>query len=47
MTDGRESDMTAKERPSIAITMGDAAGFGPEIIVKALASEQITTFAVP
>jgi 4-hydroxythreonine-4-phosphate dehydrogenase len=33
--------MTSKERPIIAITMGDAAGIGPEIIVKALLSEQI------
>ena len=39
--------MTAKERPSIAITMGDAAGIGPEIIVKALASEQIYNICRP
>ena len=31
----------ARERPVIAITMGDAAGIGPEIIVKALLSESI------
>jgi len=29
--------MAASERPTIAITMGDACGIGPEIIVKALA----------
>ena len=28
-----------KEKPIIAITMGDAAGIGPEIIVKALCSQ--------
>jgi len=39
--------MIAKERPSIAITMGDAAGIGPEIIVKALASEQIYNICRP
>jgi 4-hydroxythreonine-4-phosphate dehydrogenase len=38
------TDMAAIERPIIAITMGDAAGIGPEIIAKALQSEQI--FAV-
>lgn len=39
--------MIAKERPSIAITMGDAAGIGPEIIAKALASEQIYNICRP
>jgi len=39
--------MTAKERPIIAITMGDAAGIGPEIIVKALLSEQIYSICRP
>src|SRR3989304_849988 len=29
------------ERPLIAVTMGDAAGVGPEVIVKALAAEKI------
>ena len=33
--------MTIEERPIIAVTMGDAAGIGPEIIVKALALEKI------
>jgi len=39
--------MTAKERPIIAITMGDAAGIGPEIIVKALLQEQIYNLCRP
>ncbi len=39
--------MTTKERPIIAITMGDAAGIGPEIIVKALLSEQIYRICRP
>ncbi len=39
--------MTAEERPIIAITVGDAAGIGPEIIVKALASENIYTMCRP
>ncbi len=33
--------MATRERPIIAITMGDAAGIGPEIIAKALLSEQV------
>jgi 4-hydroxythreonine-4-phosphate dehydrogenase len=39
--------MTIKERPIIAITMGDAAGIGPEVIVKALASEVIYNTCCP
>lgn len=39
--------MTIKERVIIAITMGDAAGVGPEVIVKALASEQIYSICRP
>jgi 4-hydroxythreonine-4-phosphate dehydrogenase len=39
--------MTIKQRPIIAITMGDAAGIGPEIIVKALLSEQIYSICRP
>ena len=39
--------MTAKKRPIIAITMGDAAGIGPEIIVKALLSEEIYSICRP
>jgi 4-hydroxythreonine-4-phosphate dehydrogenase len=33
--------------PTIAITMGDAAGIGPEIIMKALASPQVRGFCKP
>ncbi len=39
--------MTTEERPVIAITMGDAAGIGPEIIVKALSVEQIYSLCRP
>ncbi len=39
--------MTVAERPVIAITMGDAAGIGPEIIVKALLSEQVHDICRP
>ena len=39
--------MTAKERPIIAITMGDAAGIGPEIIVKVLQLKQIYSLCCP
>jgi 4-hydroxythreonine-4-phosphate dehydrogenase len=39
--------MTDKERPIIAITMGDAAGIGPEIIVKALQLKQIYSLCCP
>lgn len=39
--------MSAKERPIIAITMGDAAGIGPEIIAKALLLKQIHSICRP
>lgn len=39
--------MAIKERPIIAITMGDAAGIGPEIIVKALALGKIYAICRP
>ena len=39
--------MTAEERPVIAITMGDAAGIGPEVVAKALLSEEIYTICRP
>lgn len=39
--------MTLKERPIIAITMGDAAGIGPEVVVKALLSESIYSICRP
>jgi len=38
---------TDKERPIISITMGDAAGVGPEIVVKALLSEQVYSICRP
>jgi 4-hydroxythreonine-4-phosphate dehydrogenase len=34
-------------RPRVAITMGDAAGIGPEIIVKALAAGEVTATSIP
>ena len=39
--------MTVKRRPMIAITMGDAAGIGSEIIVKALQSKRIYSTCYP
>ena len=39
--------MVANRRPIIAITMGDAAGIGPEIVVKALRSEEIYNHCRP
>ena len=39
--------MSAKEKPLIAITMGDAAGIGPEIIVKTLMLKQISDICRP
>ena len=33
--------MTSKEKPAIAITMGDPCGIGPEVVVKALADPQV------
>jgi 4-hydroxythreonine-4-phosphate dehydrogenase len=39
--------MTMEERPIIAITMGDAAGVGPEVIVKGLASGNIKAICRP
>ncbi len=35
--------MPSAERPIIAITMGDPAGVGPEVVVKALAHEEVNT----
>ena len=34
-------------RPRVAITMGDAAGIGPEIVVKTLAAGRVTDLCVP
>ena len=39
--------MSTIEKPIIAITMGDAAGIGPEIIVKALQSKYIHEICQP
>ncbi|MFC2070509.1 4-hydroxythreonine-4-phosphate dehydrogenase PdxA [Chloroflexota bacterium] len=39
--------MPSSEKPIIAITMGDAAGIGPEIIVKALRQQQIYDICRP
>ncbi|MDO8688028.1 MAG: 4-hydroxythreonine-4-phosphate dehydrogenase PdxA, partial [Dehalococcoidales bacterium] len=45
MASQRVSIMKAK--PAIGITMGDAAGIGPEIIVKSLQDESIYRLCVP
>jgi len=37
----------AADRPRVAITMGDAAGIGPEIIVKTLADGRVADVCVP
>jgi len=37
----------AMARPIVGITMGDAAGIGPEIIMKGLARARCTTSAGP
>src|SRR3954447_4404096 len=34
-------------KPIIAITMGDAAGIGPEIVVKSLAEPELTSWCTP
>ncbi len=39
--------MPAKKRPIVAITMGDAAGIGPEIIIKAFKSPRISDVCRP
>ncbi|MCJ7604638.1 MAG: 4-hydroxythreonine-4-phosphate dehydrogenase PdxA, partial [Dehalococcoidales bacterium] len=39
--------MPVEERPIIAITMGDAAGIGPEVIIKALSSKSIIELCCP
>jgi 4-hydroxythreonine-4-phosphate dehydrogenase len=43
----KESHMIARQRPIIAITMGDAAGIGPEVIVKALLSKEVYSVCRP
>ena len=43
MTEGSSTDqpLPARRKPVIGITMGDPAGIGPEVIVKALADPQL------
>jgi 4-phospho-D-threonate 3-dehydrogenase / 4-phospho-D-erythronate 3-dehydrogenase len=41
------STIEYKTRPIIAITMGDAAGIGPEVVVKALLSKEILEYCRP
>ena len=36
-----------QERPSVAITIGDAAGIGPEILLKCFANKAIPEFCIP
>ncbi|MCT2085675.1 4-hydroxythreonine-4-phosphate dehydrogenase PdxA [Microbacterium enclense] len=40
-------DTTVSDSPVIAVTMGDAAGIGPEIIVRALISPDVTSICRP
>ena len=42
---GTSSSETSSKRPLIGITMGDPAGIGPEIVVKALADQEIRSLA--
>ncbi|MDP2719392.1 MAG: 4-hydroxythreonine-4-phosphate dehydrogenase PdxA, partial [Dehalococcoidia bacterium] len=42
-----EQHLVDKEKPVIAITMGDASGIGPEVIVKALLSREIYEICRP
>ena len=39
--------MTVEKRPVIAITIGDPAGIGPEVVVKALSDETIYDICRP
>ena len=43
----QSGSMIVENRPKIGITMGDAAGIGPEIIVKALTRESIYSICEP
>jgi 4-hydroxythreonine-4-phosphate dehydrogenase len=42
-----DSIVAQTDRPVIALTVGDPAGIGPEIVVKALADPEITTWVRP
>jgi len=39
--------MNAKEKPTIAITMGDPCGIGPEVVTKALATNLVFSICTP
>jgi len=41
LNSGSNQDRTAGERPVVAVTIGDAAGIGPEILLKAMADAAI------
>ena len=38
---------SAKSKPRIGITMGDPAGIGPEVVLKAVAEEEVRNFCTP
>ena len=40
-------DSFGKSRPRIGITMGDPAGIGPEVVLKAVAEEEVQSICVP
>ena len=40
-------DSFGKSRPRIGITMGDPAGIGPEVVLKAVAEEEVQSVCVP
>ncbi len=42
-----ENENLSRRQPVIGITMGDAAGIGPEITLKALADENLRTICQP
>ena len=43
----QNQDSSIQERPIVAITMGDASGIGPEIIMKALARPEVHAMCRP
>ncbi len=42
-----KDENSTRQKPVIGITMGDAAGIGPEITLKALADENLRTICQP
>jgi 4-hydroxythreonine-4-phosphate dehydrogenase len=44
---GRPSEEGARRRPRIAVTMGDPAGIGPEVVLKAVAEPEVLDACVP